>query len=97
MVTLYPNNPLQWAILASILLPQVFAKLVNVTVDDAGVDSSTNGMISYTGWNFGPECHPCLAHLDGNKVHNHTWHDTTYNPSVPYESTPQNATFEFTG
>ncbi|KIP04305.1 hypothetical protein PHLGIDRAFT_201552 [Phlebiopsis gigantea 11061_1 CR5-6] len=91
---------LPWAALPAFLSAYAHAQLSNHTVDDGGADSFTGAMISYsnyTEWNFGPRCVACIAHLDPEKVHNHTWHDATYDGSEDIFSLPQNATFKFTG
>ncbi|EKM60242.1 uncharacterized protein PHACADRAFT_189377 [Phanerochaete carnosa HHB-10118-sp] len=69
--------------------------LVNVTVDDQGVDPTSTYGISYTpNWNIGQACITCKARPDLAQAKNGTWHDATHhNPS----ETPQNATFDFTG
>ena len=79
-----------------------FAKLVNVTVDDAGEDPTTHASIQYIGaspgaWNDGSACDDCRAVLDSQKVYNGTWHDATYDHTKPDLDVPQNATFSFTG
>ena len=89
-----------WIALPIFLPPCAHSRLSNYTVDDAGPDPVTGALISYTHdttWNFGPVCPPCMAHLDPKKVFNMTWHDATYDDSQRSLSTPQNATFNFTG
>ncbi|GJE89217.1 hypothetical protein PsYK624_053120 [Phanerochaete sordida] len=71
--------------------------LINVTVDDQGSDSTTGTSIVYEAqWAIGP-CSTCGAQPDPNNAIDGTWHDTTYNPSVPAQTLLRNATFEFTG
>ena len=76
------------------------AKLVNITVDDAGEDPTTHASIQYTtanAWNFGPSCGDCAAVLDQRQTSNQTWHDASFDPKSVTSNTPQNATFSFTG
>ena len=76
------------------------AKLVNITVDDAGEDPTTHTSIQYTpanAWNFGPSCGDCTAVLDPQQTSNQTWHDASFDPARANLDTPQNATFSFTG
>ena len=70
--------------------------LVNVTVDDAGLDPLTGATFSYSPtdhWSQGNGCEQCQAQLDPSQVHGGTWHDTTYDALTPIET----ASFEFTG
>ena len=72
------------------------ARLVNVTVDDAGADPLTGATFIYSPtdhWSQGNGCGPCQAKLDPSEVHGGTWHDTTYDALTPIET----ASFSFTG
>ncbi|KIP01101.1 hypothetical protein PHLGIDRAFT_395076 [Phlebiopsis gigantea 11061_1 CR5-6] len=76
------------------------AKLVNITIDDAGEDPSTHASIEYTpaiAWHYGPTCGVCEAVLNSQQTYNGTWHDVTYHPTKATSNLPQNATFSFTG
>ncbi|TCD66760.1 hypothetical protein EIP91_000951 [Steccherinum ochraceum] len=77
-----------------LLAAHVEAVLVNVTVDDDGVDSLTGSMILYepsNGWSVGQNCSACQAQPDRTRAWNNSWHDGTYTPGE------SNATFQFTG
>ncbi|KAJ3574938.1 hypothetical protein NP233_g1419 [Leucocoprinus birnbaumii] len=71
-------------VLCLLTLPALsLAGLVNVTVDDAGVDPLTGQMISYsatvttfTGWKAQPGCGAnCSLAPDAKYAYNGTWHD----------------------
>ena len=88
------------AVLCSSVL-SVSAKLVNVTVDDAGVDPVTGLDIQFLPldrWNevIGG-CTSCSAKADPSQANNMTWHDTTYDPNSTLENELQTATFRFNG
>ncbi|KIJ36078.1 hypothetical protein M422DRAFT_261624 [Sphaerobolus stellatus SS14] len=90
------------AFVSSKRLNETSAVLVNVTVDDAGVDPSTGQSIVYTPgglWNEGKTCSFCTDKPDPASMHNETWHDATYVPDngqgVPTGSS--NLTFSFNG
>lgn len=72
--------------------------LFNVTVDDSGSDPLTGTTIAYTRhWNIGQGCNLCLAHPDRTKMHNNSWHDTTYDASDKNRAIVGVASFSFTG
>lgn len=72
--------------------------LVNITVDDALPDTDSGTSLKYSSaWNFGPACPGCQAQPDPAQAHMGTWHDATFDPTVPGNSVPQNMTFAFTG
>lgn len=74
------------------------ATLVNITVDDNSVDSVSGSRIIYSqGWNYGPSCQSCEARPNPAETFMQSWHDTTFASSNPNLTTPQNATFKFTG
>ena len=80
---------------------RVIARLVNVTVDDAGADPFTNQQIVYHPdvWIQGSNCTGCWAKPNPPQTHNGTWHDATYDPISPniIKQVPQTAFFNFTG
>ncbi|PSS37176.1 hypothetical protein PHLCEN_2v1049 [Hermanssonia centrifuga] len=83
--------------LAAFLLPQTYAALVNVTVDDAHPDPLTGISITYAplnAWTLDSDCSTCVATPDGSQAYMGTWHDTTYLPEV---GTVLSATFQFNG
>ncbi|GJE89215.1 hypothetical protein PsYK624_053100 [Phanerochaete sordida] len=85
------------ALLTLIHLSPVLGALINVTVDDQGIDPTTGTSIVYEAqWAIGP-CSFCGAQPDANMALDGTWHDTTYNVNSPTETLLRNATFEFTG
>ncbi|GJE89328.1 hypothetical protein PsYK624_054270 [Phanerochaete sordida] len=77
-----------------------YGALVNITVDDQGVDPTTGNFISRTsGMSLGQNCNAsCDARPDASQAFNGTWLDTTFDPSRnDGHNIPQNATFSFTG
>lgn len=72
------------------------ATLVNITVDDNSVDPISRILYS-PGWNYGPSCQRCQARPDPAETYTQSWHDATFDSSNSNLSTPQNATFKFTG
>ncbi len=71
--------------LAAFFLPQTYAVLVNVTVDDAHPDPLTGISIAYAppnAWTLDSNCSTCVATPDKSKAYMGTWHDTTYLPQV---------------
>ncbi|KIP04306.1 hypothetical protein PHLGIDRAFT_201620 [Phlebiopsis gigantea 11061_1 CR5-6] len=99
MLTLFMSTYLSY------LVPShVSANLVNVTVDDQGVDPLTGASISYTplsirAWSLGQLCDECNARPDPAQTLNGTWHHAVYNTDsdVWEGSLPQTATFSFSG
>ncbi|TCD62934.1 hypothetical protein EIP91_006196 [Steccherinum ochraceum] len=81
-----------------LLTAHIDAVLVNVTVDDDGVDSLTGSAIVYEPldrWNVGQNCTGCFAQPDPNRAWNYTWHDGTFKPGESPDTL--NATFQFSG
>ena len=74
--------------------------LVNITVDDSGLNQLTELPFSYSptaDWNFGPNCTECVAHLDRSQLYKGTWHDATYDGSQGPRTELQSATLDFNG
>ena len=70
--------------------------LVNITVDDSGLNQLTGLGFSYSptdDWNFGPDCTKCSAQLDRSQLSMGTWHDATYDGPQGVQS----ATLDFNG
>ena len=88
-------------LLLSILLAD--AVLVNVTVDDAGIDQSTGLGVSYSplaDWNARTatsNCEECVVNLDPSQLYMGTWHDATYDGPIGPRTQVQSATFGFNG
>ncbi|KAI0326753.1 hypothetical protein GY45DRAFT_1309882, partial [Cubamyces sp. BRFM 1775] len=70
----------------------VSAALVNHTIDDKYGDSTTGALPVYQpddGWAQGDKCGGCnikpspAGSVDVSRVHNGTWHDSTYHPDSP--------------
>lgn len=58
------------------------ARLVNVTIDDTGLNSISNETVAYDppdAWNSAVVCHnnPCFVKPDTTQVLNGTWHEST--------------------
>ena len=74
------------------------ARLVNVTVDDQDPQlqyaPTMNHWLSFVNHDCNSSC---SAKPDVSQVHNHTWHDATYDFYVSTQSAPQTVTFQFTG
>ena len=90
--------------LSYLTAPHVSANLMNVTVDDQGVDPLTGSSISYTplsirGWKRGQLCTECNARPDPTQTFNGTWHHAAYRADhdAPDENLPQTAMFNFSG
>ncbi|OCH86687.1 hypothetical protein OBBRIDRAFT_211430 [Obba rivulosa] len=78
------------------------AVLINITIDDTFGDAVTGQKFAYSPsdlWNTGQNCTVCEARLDPSKVHNGTWHDSTFFPLgvVPNSNIPMNASVSFVG
>ncbi|TFK34068.1 hypothetical protein BDQ12DRAFT_700569 [Crucibulum laeve] len=69
---------------------QAQAILVNVTVDDSGINPLTGQPIIYNppgAWNLGANCTMCTAKIDARDVHNGTWHDvSTFNSMLQLQT-----------
>ncbi|KIJ46608.1 hypothetical protein M422DRAFT_249762 [Sphaerobolus stellatus SS14] len=90
------------SLLFQISVRETSAVLVNVTVDDAGVDPSTGQSIVYTPggpWHEGNTCSFCTDKPDPASMHNETWHDATYVPDDGQgdPTGSSNLTFSFNG
>lgn len=71
--------------------------LVNITVDDSGLNQLTGLGFSYSptdDWNFGPTCTKCSVHLDPSQLLMGTWHDATASDG---SQGLQSATLDFNG
>ena len=85
-----------------LLAPLVYG-LVNVTVDDAGIDQSTGLGVSYSplaDWNARTatsDCEECVVNLDPSQLYMGTWHDATYDGPNGPRTQVQSATFGFNG
>ncbi|KIJ35716.1 hypothetical protein M422DRAFT_34518 [Sphaerobolus stellatus SS14] len=69
--------------LSFLVFQSVNAVLVNITVDDAGIDPSTGHSFVYSPegtWNQGNNCSFCSVKPDPTSMFNQTWHDVTYVP-----------------
>ncbi|TFK34067.1 hypothetical protein BDQ12DRAFT_764476 [Crucibulum laeve] len=81
-----------WTPLYYLLIPfflQAQAILVNVTVDDSGINPLTGQPIIYNPpgvWNLGANCTACTAKIDNRDMQNGTWHDSTFDPPLPMSS-----------
>ncbi|KIJ36511.1 hypothetical protein M422DRAFT_261067 [Sphaerobolus stellatus SS14] len=90
------------SLLFQISVRETSAVLVNVTVDDAGVDPSTGQSIVYTPegpWNEGKTCSFCAEKPDPASMHNETWHVAAYVPNDGQgdPTGSSNVTFSFNG
>lgn len=77
----------------------VYGALVNVTVDDQGVDPTTGQSLSRSsGITTGQTCgEACASRPDVSQAFNGTWLDTTFSASGSGHTIPQNVTFSFRG
>lgn len=99
-------NPVLYTLSSLLLLCShslVSATLVNITVDDSGLDPVTGSRIAFApsdAWSFGQDCTACTARPDPNQAFMHTWHDGTFNPIAGSTNDPNTvltATFQFQG
>ena len=74
------------------------AALINITVDDDGLDHVHNYNIRFSdGWTQnGPGCTNCGTQPDSSKASKNSWQSASYDPSNA-SSTPQTAALDFTG
>ncbi|EMD41430.1 hypothetical protein CERSUDRAFT_89995 [Gelatoporia subvermispora B] len=84
------------------LIPNLYCKSVNVTIDDTYGDPVTGTKFTYSDveWKPGQNCSGCLAQPDPKQARNGTWHDATFNAQpgyVPEPNVPLNATVTFNG
>lgn len=76
------------------------ARLVNITVDDTNPDPLTGNTFVYSPqnlWNIGNGCASCTAKPNPAQAFDATWHDATFDLSVPATAEVQTATFQFNG
>ncbi|KIJ35721.1 hypothetical protein M422DRAFT_51340 [Sphaerobolus stellatus SS14] len=93
--------PLLYLCLSFLVFQSVNATLVNVTVDDAGIDPSTGRSFVYSpegAWSQGNNCSACTAKPDPSSMFDQTWHDVLYLPIGDTNPTGSlNISFTFNG
>ena len=79
------------------LVPLIFCKKINITVDDQNGDSSTGALPTYlpsNEWNDGQNCPGCSVKPNHSRAFDGTWRDAT---TFTYDNITHNISYTFNG